>query len=340
MEEDKVIVPVEAEDWRKQRLAQGASDSGSDLSVAKTPERKKSGEPEVIPPGVSRRDAVMGYDRQIGLLEDLAKKSRPETEEERKKRERRERSKRIIAAVSDGLSALGNLYFTTRYAPNMYKHDKASAVSAVDDRIERLKAEREKDRDRYVNYSLKIGDLENRKAATLSELEALQERRKLAREAAQRDAEEHGWLAELQPEKLREQKERANKAEQDAIVSGAVAEYAPLMQEAKLKTEEARKQSYQSTTTKNIAAAGSYNRSNPKEFVAYDKRGRPHYFKYKENADRFAKEHDTWKEEDITETTKTETRRTPGAKPQIRKSVRTKKGGYPMKPNAKTGVSI
>lgn len=335
-----MIVPAEAEDWRKQRLAQGAPDSGSDLSVAKMPERKKSGEPEVTPPGVSRRNAVMGYDRQIGLLEDLAKKSRPETEEERKRRERRERSKRIIAAVSDGLSALGNLYFTTRYAPNMYKHDKASAVSAVDERIERLKAEREKDRDRYVNYSLKIGDLENRKAATLSGLEALQERRKLAREAAQRDAEEHGWLAELQPEKLREQKERANKAEQDAIVSGAAAEYAPLMQEAKLKTEDARKQSYQSTTTRNRAAARNYDRSNPKEFSAWDEKGREHRFKTKAAADSFAKQHGTWGEENSTETTKTETRRTPGAKPQQRTSVRVKAGGHPMKPNAKTGVSI
>lgn len=339
MEEDKVIMPAEAEDWRKQRLAHGAPDSVGDLSVANMPKQNKSGEPEVTPSGISSRDTVMGYDRQIGLLEDLAKKSRPETEEERKKRERRERSKRIIAAVSDGLSALGNLYFTTRYAPSMYKHDKSSAVNAVDDRIERLKSEREKDRDRYVNYSLKIGDLENQKAATLRDLEALQERMKLARAEAQRDEEKHGWLAELQPEKLREQKERANKAENDAIVSGTAADYAPLMQEAKLQTEGARRQSYQSTVAKNKAAAGNYNRQNQKEFVAWDKRGKEYRFKTKAAADSFAKQHSTWREENSKETTKTETKN-PHGKPQQRTSVRIKAGGHPMKPNAKTGVSI
>lgn len=45
----------------------------------------------------------------------------PETDEQRKKRERREKSKKIIAAVTDGVRALSNLYFTTQYAPNMYK---------------------------------------------------------------------------------------------------------------------------------------------------------------------------------------------------------------------------
>lgn len=151
--------------------------------------------PAVSPEQQQRVDATAGTDRQIKTIQDWmdAEGNRPETEEERKKRERREKSKRIIAAVSDGISALSNLYFTSQYAPDMYNHEKGSMTNAVDARLERLKAEREKNADKYLQFSLKLGDLENERAKTLRELEAQQERQKLAREKAQREAEAHGW---------------------------------------------------------------------------------------------------------------------------------------------------
>lgn len=109
-----------------------------------------------------RADAVVGTDRQIKTVQDWmdAEENRPETPEERKKRERREKSKRIIGAVSDGLSALGNLYFTTQYAPNMYNHEKSSMTDAISKRLEQQKAEREKKRDQYFNYAMMLGKLE------------------------------------------------------------------------------------------------------------------------------------------------------------------------------------
>lgn len=109
-----------------------------------------------------RADAVVGTDRQIKTVQDWmdAEENRPETPEERKKRERREKSKRIIGAVSDGLSALSNLYFTTQYAPNMYNHEKSSMTDAVAKRIEQQKAEREKKHDQYFNYAMMLGKLE------------------------------------------------------------------------------------------------------------------------------------------------------------------------------------
>ena len=187
--------------------------------------------PAVSPEQQQRVDATAGTDRQIKTIQDWmdAEENRPETPEERKKRERREKSKRIIAAVSDGISALSNLYFTSQYAPNMYNHEKGSMTNAVDARLDRLKAEREKKRDQYLNFSLKLGDLENERAKTLRELEAQQERQKLAREKAEREAEAHGWAAALQPDKQREQAGKANKAEQEAITAQAEADHsAPL----------------------------------------------------------------------------------------------------------------
>lgn len=291
--------------------------------------------PAVSPEQQQRLDATAGTDRQIKTIKDWmdAEGIRPETEEERKKRERREKSKRIIAAVSDGISALSNLFFTTQYAPNMYNHEKGSMTTAVGKRLDQLKAEREKKRDQYLNFSLKLGDLENQRAATLRELEAQQERQKLAREKAQREAAAHGWAAALQPDKQREQTGKANKAEQEAIAAQAEAEAAPEMQRAKIATERARKGSLDASAANSRASAAAHGRSHTAEFFAWDEHGKKHPFHTKEAAEAFAKQHGTWKEEDNKEITTTETKRSPESKPQQRTSTKTKKGGHAGKPS-------
>ena len=291
--------------------------------------------PALSPEQQQHVDATAGTDRQIKTIQDWmdAEENRPETPEERKKRERREKSKRIIAAVSDGISALSNLYFTSQYAPDMYNHEKGSMTNAVDARLERLKAEREKNADKYLQFSLKLGDLENERAKTLRELEAQQERQKLAREKAQREAEAHGWAAVLQPDKQREQAGKANRAEQEAITAKAEAEAAPELQQAKIATEKARKGSLDASAANSRASAAAHGRSNQNEFSAWDEHGNEHKFRTKEAAEAYAKQHGTWKEEDETETTTTETRRTPESKPQKRTSTKTKKGGHAGKPS-------
>lgn len=311
------------------------------VNVANPPKSERpavSTDVEHVTPAVSpeqQAEAVAGSDRQIKTIQDWmdAEENRPETAEQRKKRERREKSKKIIAAFSDGLSALSNLYFTSQYAPNMYNHEKGSMTNAVDARIERVKAEREKKRDQYMNFALKLGDIENDRAKTLRELEAQQERQKLAREKAQREAEQHGWLAALQPDKLREQAGKANKAEQDAITAQAEAENAPALQAAKLDTEKARAGAQRASASNSYASAAAHNRSNVSEFSAWDEHGNEHKFRTKEAAEAYAKQHGTWKEEDETETTTTETKRSPNAQPQTRTATKTKKGGHAGKPS-------
>ena len=291
--------------------------------------------PALSPEQQQRVDATAGTDRQIKTIQDWidSEENRPETPEQRKKRERREKSKRIIAAVSDGISALSNLFFTTQYAPNMYNHEKGSMTTAEGKRLDQLKAEREKKRDQYLNFALKLGDLENQRAATLRELEAQQERQKLAREKAQREAEAHGWLAALQPDKRREQKGKADRAEQEAITAQAEAEAAPELQQAKLATERARKGSLDASAANSRASAAAHGRSNQNEFSAWDEHGNERKFRTREAAEAYAKQHGTWKEEDETETTTTETRRTPESKPQKRTSTKTTKGGHAGKPS-------
>lgn len=273
-------------------------------------------------------DATAGSDRQIKTIQDWmdAEENRPESDEERKKRERREKSKKIIAAVSDGISALSNLYFTSQYAPNMYNHDKGSISTAVGKRIDQLKADLEKKRDQYMNFSLKLGDLENQRAKTLRDLEAQQEQRRLAREKAQRDAEQHGWLAALQPDKRREQEGKANKAEQEAITAKAEADNAQELHGAKVETEKARRRSYD-------ASAASHGRANAAEFTAWDEHGNPHQFHTATAAESFARQHGTWQNEENTSTTSSTTT---DERDRVSSTSRTttKQGGYPAAPTS------
>ena len=312
----------------------------------------------------NHKEDLIGYDNQIDILKkaqaDYA--SANETEEERKKREKREKAKRVIAAVGDGIRALSNLYFTSQYAPNMYNPNE-SQLAKVDARQEKLKAEREANRDKYLNYSLRIGDLQNDRAKTVREIEAQAERIRLARERAKREQEQHEWLANLQPYKERSAGADAAAAESKAKTAKAEADYAPAYYGARVTTEQQRgrteqtKQTVNSATAKlrgaqvaesgaraanqragataHYAAAGASNRSNVSEFSAYDSKGREHKFRTKDAAEAYAKQHGTFRQENKTERTTTTGKGRLGHN-AVRTSTKTSSGGgYPQNPKKK-----
>lgn len=313
-------------DWAEQPTQPEPAPKGTEAwteqnSGGNAPEPLESKEPpktDVAPPadkpaGVSPHNDTMGYDQQIAVLQEAANRVKPETEEERKKRERREKSAKIVSAISDGLQALSNLFFTTRGAPNMYDHKEASQLTPLQEKLEKLKAERQANADKYLQYSLKIGDAQNERAKTLREMEAQQERAKLAREKAQREQEEHGWLAALQPDKQREQAGKATKAEQEAVTAKAEADNAPDLYKAKVDTEKARGEaqrasaaSSRAAATDHYASARAHDRSNNNEFSAWDENGREYKFRTAAAAEAFAKQHGTFEETDVTSTSTTD----------------------------------
>lgn len=294
-----------------------------------TPEAPATSQESTTSP-MSEQEAVMGYDEQIAALKAAAASVNQETPEQKKKRERMEKSKKVIAATVDGLSALSNLFFTTQYAPNAY-NPQSSQLGKVNERIEALKAERQADADRYSNIMLRLGDAQNAKAKTIRDMRAQHEAQKLARKKAEQDAEAHSWQALLQPDKQREQRGKADRAEQEAIAAEAEARYAPQMQEAKLQTEQARAGAQRASASASYASAAAHNRSNLNEFSAWDENGREHKFRTKEAADRFAKQHGTWQEEDITSSTTTN-RDDEMNGHSSQTATTTKKGGNPMRP--------
>lgn len=301
--------PKGTEAWTEQNSGGNAPEP----SQSKEPPKTDVAPPADKPAGVSPHNDTMGYDQQIAALQEAANRVKPETEEERKKRERREKSAKIVSAVSDGLQALSNLFFTTRGAPNMYDHKEASQLTPLQEKLEKLKAERQANADKYLQYSLKIGDAQNERAKTLREMEAQQEKQKLAREKAQREQEEHGWLAALQPDKQREQAGKATKAEQEAVTAKAEADNAPDLYKAKVDTEKARGEaqrasaaSSRAAATDHYASARAHDRSNNDEFSAWDENGREHKFRTAAAAEAFAKQHGTFEETDVTSTSTTD----------------------------------
>ena len=308
--------PAQPEPAQKGTEAWTEQNSGGNApepSESKEPPKTDVAPPADKPAGVSPHNDTMGYDQQIAALQEAANRMKPETEEERKKRERREKSAKIVSAVSDGLQALSNLFFTTRGAPNMYDHKEASQLTPLQEKLEKLRAERQANADKYLQYSLKIGDAQNERVKTLREMEAQQERAKLAREKAQREQEEHGWLAALQPDKQREQAGKATKAEQEAVTAKAEADNAPDLYKAKVDTEKARGEaqrasaaSSRAAATDHYASARAHDRSNNNEFSAWDENGREHKFRTAAAAEAFAKQHGTFEETDVTSTSTTD----------------------------------
>lgn len=281
----------------------------------------------------AKADAVAGIDSQIKTLQDWmdAEEHRLETDEQRKKRERKEKSKKIIAAVSDGISALSNLYFTSQYAPNMYNHDKGSMMKHVTDRIEKLKAEREKNADKYLQFSLKRGALQNERAKTLRELEAQQERQKVAREKAQREADLHPLIMAIKGEQQK-------KAEQEAISAKYEADNKPTSLEldneykrAGIRQRDAAAGASRASAANSYASAAAHNRSNQNEFSAWDEHGNEHKFHTEAAAIAYAKQHGTYKETEETETT--DTSRTSGRRTTQSTSTKKKKTGHAAKPD-------
>lgn len=85
---------------------------------------------------------------------DFFAKLAPQTsEEDKKKQMRRERRKAIVSALGDGLSALSNLYFTTKGAPD--QGIKPGMTDAAKKRMDDLRAQWQKEKDKYQDLMLK-----------------------------------------------------------------------------------------------------------------------------------------------------------------------------------------
>ena len=108
-------------------LAPGASGNGETKTTAQTPRR-------------------LTYEEMFML-------SNPDptpTPEQLEKERRKQKRDKIFAAIGDGISALSNLYFTTKGAPSMYS-GRETASRRANDRWEKLAADRDAKMKAYID---------------------------------------------------------------------------------------------------------------------------------------------------------------------------------------------
>lgn len=98
------------------------------------------------------------YQDIIDFLEERKAAIHLPSKEDLARERRRKRTDSIISSLADGASAISNLIFTTKYAPDMYDPEN-SMGRKTRERYERLKKEHEADEDRYYNYAMTIAKL-------------------------------------------------------------------------------------------------------------------------------------------------------------------------------------
>ncbi len=118
----------------------------------------------------------------------LAKYAPLTSDEDKRKQMRRERRKAIVSALGDGLSALSNLYFTTKGAPDQGL--KPGMTDAAKKRMDDLRAKWRAEKDKYQDLMLKGLEMDREQGNFLKSYKLQLNADKRADAAEKRSAEE------------------------------------------------------------------------------------------------------------------------------------------------------
>lgn len=195
----------------------------------------------------------LGYDdiqQELKRQEEIMKRNRPETDAEREQRERREKRNKMFAALGDGISALSNLYFTTKGAPNMY-NPSTSLSEAAQRRIEMARQAREKELAAYnAAATARYGTLTDADSRAYKWDTMARQKQQDADNKARKDA-----LAEAQAGKYKAAQDKDEamtayyEAQERAILEGLPLKKAVLVADAAKKRAEARRADRQGTSS-------------------------------------------------------------------------------------------
>lgn len=195
-------------------LAPGASGNGETKTTAQTPRR-------------------LTYEEMFML-------SNPDptpTPEQLEKERRKQKRDKIFAAIGDGISALSNLYFTTKGAPSMYS-GRETASRRVNDRWAKLAADRDAKMKAYIDGLMRARQADDAYNANERAwerqlgLDKIKQKRdeeadERARAKEKRDQAMFDLNTQLKNNQITE-------SEYKARVAKVEAEYAPLLQQSKV----------------------------------------------------------------------------------------------------------
>lgn len=176
--------------------------AGADAPAAASPKWAANGPVERKRADGKRKglDGPSNYEGVYDLLRREISENPLETSRQRRLREKREKWDGIVSGLGDAASAVANLVFTTKGAPNMYD-PRNSLSEKARARRERAKAERDANRDKHLHYAMqeaKMRDadrnwrfqLEQTRLAAAERAAEREQKRKMDEEEKRRYAEE------------------------------------------------------------------------------------------------------------------------------------------------------
>jgi hypothetical protein len=255
---------------------------------------------------------------------------KPLTKEEIEAERRKAKSRETIAAIGDGISAISNLFFATKGAPNMYNEQNAIAPK-YRARYEQLVKDRETNDRYYLEQRLRMRQLDK-----ADERQCAQDERQ-----AKRDAESDRRQAVAEERQRNKDKwEYQYKQLQNAYLEGKInaQEYDTMRKKIDAEYEEGVKKSIINRNNRTgigkKSASGSYNANNG--YLWYDKDGGEHYAKTFGIARQNGIAAGTW--ENSTEISTTTTIKQTDEGTETSNSTTSKAGkGYPAKPAQQSG---
>lgn len=164
------------------------------------------------------------------VYEQFLKRLSIETPEQEAARKKREASRRKWAAISDGIRAISNLWFTSQYAPHGYDSTKNWSTH-LDGKLKEAAAERERNNELYLKYALGKAQAEaagndavNNYDKMVAKRDRLAAELKLKQDAAAR---QKALEDALRPHKIRQAQEQANEAASKAGIAKFDLDHAP-----------------------------------------------------------------------------------------------------------------
>lgn len=201
----------------------GGSAVGAGVQVAEAGKGNSAVQPAVQEPAkpVDNSPKKMSYKEMYQALNPY----KPPTAEELEAQRKKEKRQKIFAALGDGISALANLYFTTKGAPNMY-NPANSQQDVVKDRWDKIKQERDHHMKEYTEALMKAQALDDENADNERKWKRLLQIDKVNADKAKAEQERKDAIAEAQRLKY---EAAANKddamtafyqAKEDALIKG------------------------------------------------------------------------------------------------------------------------
>lgn len=314
-------------------IEQGTQDTqDADETPGGNSDDSSTADTSVSQPSTAPRQRLSNYAEMEDFLRKQMQDIKVETPEERAARERREKQKGFLARLADGL---GSFHRAFSYARGVQPMDLPNMSAKAQERFERAKAAREADRDKYVSYALKIGDLKNDEDRTMREIAARAEAQRLANLKNQREEEEHKWKQELQPYLKTEAEGKATVATQKGITATAEANHADAYYGARVTTEQAKQGRYVAGTRKDNALAAKIRQDSAGRFIAYSSDGVARAFRTEAEAEYYARQQGTWQADYVDETSTNTKTGGFGGKQTTTTTKQVAKGGHSVKPKAK-----